>query len=181
MRTSRHPQRQMFRVPSASAGGISLITVGVVLALSAVTAFAAEAPDDRVTPGATNPSVIQSNIDETICVRGWTRTIRPPESYTYRLKRAQLHSSNSPYFVFDARLRDFEEDHRVPLGLGGAPRDHRNLWPEPRHGQWDAERKDELEDAIHGLVCRHEMTLQQGQGVFLGDWREGYRRYVERR
>jgi hypothetical protein len=181
MRSSRHPQRQMFRVPSASAGGISLITVGVVLALSAVTAFAADAPDDRVTPGATNPAVTQSNIDETICVRGWTRTIRPSESYTYRLKRGQLHSPSSPYFVFDARLRDFEEDHRVPLGLGGAPRDHRNLWPEPRRGQWNAEKKDELEDAIHSLVCRHEMTLQQGQGVFLGDWREGYRRYVERR
>jgi hypothetical protein len=181
MLSPRHPQRQMFRAGSASAGGISLITLGVVLALSAVTAFAAEAPDDRVTPGATNPSVTQSDIDETICVRGWTRTIRPPESYTYRLKRAQLHSPNSPYFVFDARLRDFEEDHRVPLGLGGAPRDHRNLWPEPRHGQWNAEKKDELEDAIHSLVCRNEMTLQQGQAVFLGDWRDGYRKYVERR
>jgi hypothetical protein len=151
------------------------------LALSTAAAFAADVPDNRMTPGAINPVVTQDNINQTICMRGWTKRIRPPERYTYRLKRAQLHRPNSPYFVADAYLRDFEEDHRVPLGLGGAPHDRRNLWPEPRHGEWNAEKKDELEDAIHELVCRHEITLEQGQAVFLGDWREGYRKYVERR
>ncbi len=151
------------------------------LALSAAAAFAADVPDNRMTPGAINPIVTQDNINQTICMRGWTKRIRPPERYTYRLKRAQLHRPSSPYFVADAYLRDFEEDHRVPLGLGGAPHDRRNLWPEPRHGEWNAEKKDELEDAIHELVCRHEITLEQGQAVFLGDWREGYRKYVERR
>jgi len=53
--------------------------------------------------------------------------------------------------------------------------------PEPRHGQWNSDQKDELEDVIHDLVCGHEMTLQQGQAVFLGDWRHGYRKYVQRR
>jgi hypothetical protein len=153
----------------------------LALALLVGAAFAADVPDNRETPGALNPVVTQSNIEQTICRRGWTRTIRPPEKYTYRLKRAQLHRRSSPYFVADAYLRDFEEDHRVPLGLGGAPHEWRNLWPEPRHGEWNAEKKDELEDVIHELVCRHEMTLEQGQAVFLGDWREGYRRYVERR
>jgi hypothetical protein len=151
------------------------------LALSAAAAFAADVPDNRMTPGAINPIVTEDNINQTICMRGWTKRIRPPERYTYRLKRAQLHRPSSPYFVADAYLRDFEEDHRVPLGLGGATHDRRNLWPEPRHGEWNAEKKDELEDAIHELVCRHEITLEQGQAVFLGDWREGYRKYVERR
>ncbi len=159
----------------------STVIATFALALSAVAAFAADVPDDRMTPGAINPAVTQGNIDQTICMRGWTKTIRPPEKYTYRLKRAQLHKPSSPYFVADAYLRDFEEDHRVPLGLGGAPHDRRNLWPEPRHGEWNAEKKDELEDSIHELVCRHEITLEQGQAVFLGDWRKGYRKYVERR
>jgi hypothetical protein len=99
---------------------ITLTTLAAI-ALSAVAAFAAEVPDDRVTPGAIDPTVTQHNIDQTICARGWTRKIRPPESYTYRLKRAQLHRPSSPYFIADADMRDFEEDHRVPLGLGGAP------------------------------------------------------------
>jgi hypothetical protein len=110
---------------------IEIILATVATVSLSVAAFGAEAPDDRATPGAINPAVIQSNIDETICHRGWTSTIRPPEKYTYRLKRAQLHRPSSPYFVANAYLRDFEEDHRVPLGLGGAPRDHRNLGQSP--------------------------------------------------
>lgn len=47
-------------------------------------------PDPSRTPGAINPDVTQTNIYETICVRGWTRTVRPPEDYTYQLKREQL-------------------------------------------------------------------------------------------
>ncbi len=41
-------------------------------------------------PGAINPAVTQANIQATICVRGWTRTVRPPEHFTYRLKRRQI-------------------------------------------------------------------------------------------
>jgi hypothetical protein len=47
-------------------------------------------PDPRRTPGAVNPAVTQANIDSTICVRGWTRTVRPPERYTESLKRQQM-------------------------------------------------------------------------------------------
>ncbi|MBV8598859.1 MAG: hypothetical protein JO017_08565, partial [Actinobacteria bacterium] len=31
-----------------------------------------------LTPGATNPDVTQATIGSTICVRGWTATVRPP-------------------------------------------------------------------------------------------------------
>jgi hypothetical protein len=34
---------------------------------------------------------------------------------------------------------------------------------------------------IHDLIYRHEMTSEEGQAVFLADWRDGYRKYVERR
>ena len=35
-----------------------------------------------LTPGVLNPAVTQATIRSTICGRGWTRTIRPPVSYT---------------------------------------------------------------------------------------------------
>ena len=60
----------------------------------AIAPFAASAqsslPDPALTPGAINPAVTQDDIQSTICVRGWTRTVRPPERYTYRLKRQQI-------------------------------------------------------------------------------------------
>src|SRR5712691_1466056 len=43
-------------------------------------------PDRSCTPGALNPSVTQANINATICVQGYTRTIRPPVSYSNPLK-----------------------------------------------------------------------------------------------
>jgi hypothetical protein len=44
-------------------------------------------PDPETTPGVINPEVTQANIQQTICVKGWTTTIRPPASYTNSLKK----------------------------------------------------------------------------------------------
>src|SRR5713226_8498906 len=70
-----------------------------------------------------NPAVTQATIKQTICVSGWTATIRPPSSYTSALKVQQIAAEKLP----DTNPADYEEDHRVPLELGGAPRDPFNL------------------------------------------------------
>ncbi|HWI28515.1 MAG TPA: hypothetical protein VN668_16190 [Stellaceae bacterium] len=160
---------------------ILLASIGLALSIVPGAARAAEPhylPDPMATPGALNAMVTQQNIGTTICRRGWTRSIRPPERYTEPLKRRLLYSPGSPYFDPGARLREFELDHRVPLGLGGAPSDRKNLWDEPRFGLWSARRKDELEGLIQGFVCRGRLTLAQGQAAFLGDWTRAYRRYL---
>ncbi len=43
-------------------------------------------PDSKCTPGAVNPNVTQDNIQNTICVSGYTTQIRPSTSYTNKLK-----------------------------------------------------------------------------------------------
>src|SRR5437879_12644024 len=47
-------------------------------------------PDPETTPGATHPRVTEANIQQTICMRGWTGTSRLPTSYTENLKKPQL-------------------------------------------------------------------------------------------
>jgi hypothetical protein len=47
-------------------------------------------PDLRCTPGARNPSVKQSTIDMTICVKGYSATVRPPSSITHIEKIASM-------------------------------------------------------------------------------------------
>lgn len=64
-------------------------------------------PDPRLTPGAINPEVTRDNIDSTICVPGFTRTIRPPARYTSRLKREQLDDPARGYD--DLNMRDYEK------------------------------------------------------------------------
>ncbi|OYV76302.1 MAG: hypothetical protein B7Z66_09350 [Chromatiales bacterium 21-64-14] len=131
-------------------------------------------PNPHITPGTLNRAVTQVNLHHTICVPGYTRTIRPPERYTEALKRRQLRA----YGYRDQHLRDYEEDHLVPLELGGAPRDPRNLWPEPRYGHWNAHRKDRLETALHRRVCRGDVALRTVQSAFEHDWTRAYQRYL---
>jgi hypothetical protein len=135
-------------------------------------------PDPHLTPGAANPAVTQANIRETICRGGYTQRIRPPRKYTERLKRQQIRQ----YRYTDRRLRDYEEDHLVSLGIGGSPTDPRNLWPEPRHviGGWGSDAKDKLEDRLHTAVCRGPLPLAEAQRAMAGDWIAGYKRYVGR-
>ncbi len=66
--------------------------IAAVLALLATPAALAQSalPDPAKTPGALNPEVTQATIGTTICVRGWTQTVRPPQAYTLALKRQQI-------------------------------------------------------------------------------------------
>ena len=69
----------------------SILAIVVGLAIGpALAAPAPDRPDPATTPGAVDPSVTQDNIDVTICVRGYTKIVRPPARYTNRLKREQL-------------------------------------------------------------------------------------------
>src|SRR5271169_4401176 len=43
-------------------------------------------PDPRCTPGSIDPDVTHADIRSTICKKGWTGTVRPPESQTERFK-----------------------------------------------------------------------------------------------
>jgi hypothetical protein len=108
-----------------------------------------------LTPGVLNPAVTQSNIASTICKHGWTRTVRPPVSYTNGLKAKGLRQY---------RLRGppsaFQEDHLISLELGGDPTDPRNLWPEPYPR---ASAVDQIENDLNRRVCTGSLSLADAQ------------------
>ena len=56
---------------------IAAIALAILL-LAPLSALAGDLPDPVDTPGAINPKVTQDNIHQTICVQGWTKTVRPP-------------------------------------------------------------------------------------------------------
>jgi hypothetical protein len=107
------------------------------------------------TPGVLNPDVTQSTIGSTICVQGWTRTVRPPTDYTNVLKLRQMRAygeTGSP--------SEYQEDHLVSLELGGHPTDPRNLWPEPYPR---AAQVDVIENELNDQVCSGSLTLAEAQ------------------
>jgi hypothetical protein len=114
-------------------------------------------PDKKRTPGALNPKVRQSTIKKTICKSAWTTKIRPPVSYTNALKIKQMvlyEETGSP--------SEYEEDHFIPLELGGATRNPKNLWPEPRS---QSKLSDPLETSLRRKVCKHVMTLKKARAT----------------
>src|SRR2546425_4126736 len=69
-------------------------------------------PDPLKTPGAVNPDITQTNINDTVCNRQWsTKSIRPPVSYTNQLKVQQLAVSKRK----DKNPSHYEEDHLISL------------------------------------------------------------------
>jgi hypothetical protein len=127
-----------------------------------------------------NPAVTQATIRQTICVSGWTSTVRPPVSYTDALKRQQLQQlagqhPNDPHWTTSGT----EEDHRMPLDLGGDPRAVMNLSPEEPPSENPKDRDEAALGGSQGAVCRGQMTLAQAQAALVAKWLlawPGYRR-----
>jgi hypothetical protein len=125
-----------------------------------------ELPDRNCTPGVADSAVTQANIQQTICMPGYSKEIRnkfAPVSYTDRLKRQQIRE----YGYQDTIVGDYEEDHLISIELGGHPNDPRNLWPEFPHSP---NPKDKVEDELHMKVCSGQMSLQEAQTIISTDW-----------
>ena len=159
---------------SSSSAGASFVAgaTGVVPPSAGTAQRLPGEPDPTLTPGALNPSVTQATIHSTICVSGWTDTIRPPESFTNALKVEQI----GQYGYADTRASSYEEDHLISLELGGAPADARNLWPEPYTASLadgrptGAHTKDAFETKLKTEVCAGTITLAQGQADIGDHW-----------
>jgi hypothetical protein len=128
-------------------------------------------PDRHCTPGAADSRVSQSDTAATICRRGYTKSVRPPESVTDAEKRASMRAYGD-----SGSARNYEYDHLIPLELGGAANDPRNLWPEPGR---TPNPKDRLENRLRELVCHRELSLASAQRQIAADWIAAYRRYVD--
>jgi len=107
-------------------------------------------PDPHCTTGAVSPAVKQENLASTICKKGYTKSVRPPEDVTDTEKAA-----NAASYGYTGSLKTAEYDHFVPLELGGDPNDPRNLWVEPNKSTATTVNnpKDSVESSLNYLVC----------------------------
>jgi hypothetical protein len=136
---------------------LALVLVALLLRLEHHGGPAAGAvlADPVRTPGVLNPDVTQATIRSTICVSGWTRTVRPPVEYTNALKAKQMRTYGET-----GSLSEYQEDHLISLELGGNPTDPRNLWPEPYPR---AAAVDQIENELNAQVCGGTLSLHDAQ------------------
>ncbi len=114
-------------------------------------------PDPQCTPG------IVAETDSNVVCNRTTGSVRPPTSYTNKLKAQQI----ILYGFADTNMSSYEEDHLIPLELGGHPTDPKNLWPEPYPSAYD---KDKVENDLHKQVCAGNMALADAQNLIATDW-----------
>ena len=119
-------------------------------------------PDPNCTPGMIDPNVTQENIHQTICVSGYSKKVRPPQSVTAPMKLQSMQQ-----YGFTDSPHNYEYDHLVSLELGGATDDPANLWPEPGASP---NPKDKVENTLHALVCSGAMPLAEAQRRIATDW-----------
>jgi len=122
--------------------------------------------DALCTPGVIDKSVTQDNIQTTICTASYLDSVAPPASFVTPLMQKQM----VLYGVGNLSMNDFEENHLIPIALGGAPQDPRNMFPEPLKGQQNANDKHVVENALHRAVCKGSVALQLAQRYIAGDW-----------
>jgi hypothetical protein len=120
-------------------------------------------PDPTCTPGA-----VGTTNREDICEGGSTKRWRPAVSYTNRLKREGLRR----YGFSDSSLSAYEEDHLIPLELGGDGYAPENLWPEPHGGTYGSKGKDRVENWLHRQVCSGAMTVEEAQQGIAANWEQ---------
>lgn len=111
-----------------------------------------------------NPAVTQVTINQTICVHGWTKTVRPPVSYTGSIKRQMM----ADFGVPPEGEEDITLDHRIPLALGGSPDRPANFMLQPDDESKD---KDRVEVCLARMVCAGKVTLTEAQTAIWDNWR----------
>lgn len=110
-----------------------------------------------LTPGAVDPAVTQATISSTICAPGWTARVAPSAGYLATLKRKQIEQYHAT-----GPASAYVEDHLIPLSLGGAPADPKNLWPQPRSR---ASIDRGFENGLVRQVCAGTIPLAQAQNL----------------
>lgn len=123
-------------------------------------------PDPAVTPGVINPAATVAQA----CTPNWTKTVRPPTSWTDKLRAADAMPGHAP--------RDGELDHLLSIEDLGAPADPRNLWWQIYADRYGARVKDVLETKLHRMICAGMITPSQAQAALSPNWLVGYVQFV---
>jgi hypothetical protein len=132
--------------------------------------IAAHVLPDETHPGVVNPDVTGQTQAHTICVHGWTATVRPPTRYTTKIRDALTPAGRKPL--------DGELDHRLSIEDAGSPADPANLWWQVYSDRYGARLKDVLETRLHRRVCGGTLSLGEAQAALLGNWLVAYEKYV---
>jgi len=128
-------------------------------------AFGGVLPDTTKTPGDTVGNVMLMELCNPDFLIG------QPISSTTRatvLKRYGLTEATSYPYILDLL---------IPCNLGGSS-EVKNVWPQPRKGDWSYWKKNELEKKLNYLVCNAKLSVKEARHIIVSDWITAYKVFV---
>lgn len=145
----------------------------ICMTLIATSVSAQTLPNPKLTPGKADPTltkdVICSSTFRTTTIRNVSELTKKQVYDIYLSKNHQGRCAGS---------EGCEVDHLISLELGGS-NDIENLWPESYSGVNNAHIKDKLENKLHNMVCKGQISLEQAQREISTDWISAYKKYVK--
>ncbi len=126
-----------------------MTTLGLIIGLAL--------PDRALTPGV----VVRGITAAQVCSHGYARRARHRYDREWRRLAAAVRRE------YGIRGPGYRIDHLVPIEVGGAPFNIRNLWPEPIA---ESRLKDEVENAAHARVCAGTQRIEDAQRAFERNW-----------
>jgi len=110
---------------------LTLLTACSTMGPAPLAPVSPPAQEQSIPPEVLNPDVRQETIGQTICVAGYTTSIRPSTNYTNGIKAKLIRDKG----LAASAAHEYELDHHLPLALGGHPRNPRNLVLQPWAGE----------------------------------------------
>jgi hypothetical protein len=122
--------------------------------------------------GSIDSDVTPDTLSSTVCVSGYTKSVRPDAGYTNGIKLEMLREAG----IGRSALSEYTLDHIIPLAIGGHPSDRSNLQLQTVE---DAKRKDRVEVKLQCLVCSGQVGLEEAQQQIGEDWEAAYHHYAK--
>ncbi len=152
---------------AASTSSIQIIAVTPSAAeLGARTKSSGCSADQSLPDSACSPGAVLTTDIQTICVPGYTKTVRD-------VPQSEKQEVFAEYGIDWAQHSGYEVDHLISLELGGS-NDISNLFPESYSIKYNARTKDQFENYLHAQVCSGKMPIDVAQEEISTDWLKYY-------
>lgn len=120
---------------------------------------------------ALNPDVTPETIQQTICRKGYTKTIRPSSTYTNGIKFRLMRGAE----IDESLANKYALDHIIALAIGGSPGSLENLQLMTAK---ENSRKARIEVKLQCLVCTGQVPLDVAQEKMYTNWEATYWEYA---
>jgi hypothetical protein len=143
----------------------------ILLFLLSTSVYSFELPNKKLTSG----DVDHERTKSVLCVPNFTAGKDDDGENVRHVPQKIKNIVFQEYGIPKEKRSDYVIDHLVSLSNGGLNNLY-NLWPQPKD---EGHLKDRLENKLHKMVCKGQISLEEAQNALSDNWEKSYLKYIE--